>query len=160
MNDADGANTTPLETACRAQGVPSGFEQANTQITTFTGGNPDLDPEDSDSYTVGIVHDATWAEGFAERLTFELTYYNHQIDGAIQALDIQALLNACLRRAAARIPSCARHSRASAAATCVRLTTFWRTWARSRPTASTSRSTGAATRCQLARSRPACRPRA
>jgi iron complex outermembrane receptor protein len=96
VNDADGPNTTPLETACRAQGVPSGFEQANTQITTFTGGNPDLDPEDSDSYTVGIVHDATWAEGFADRLTFELTYYNHQIDGAIQALDIQALLNACL----------------------------------------------------------------
>ncbi len=53
VNDADGPNTTPLETACRAQGVPSGFEQANTQITTFTGGNPDLDPEDSDSYTVG-----------------------------------------------------------------------------------------------------------
>ena len=40
--DADGPNTTPLETACRAQGVPSGFEQANTQITTFTGGNPNL----------------------------------------------------------------------------------------------------------------------
>ncbi len=96
VNDADGLNTTPLETACRAQGVPSGFEQANTQITTFTGGNPDLDPEDSDSYTAGIVHDATWAEGFAERLTFELTYYNYKIDGAIQALDIQALLNACL----------------------------------------------------------------
>ena len=25
------------------------FEQANTQITTFTGGNPDLQPENSDS---------------------------------------------------------------------------------------------------------------
>lgn len=96
VDDADGPNTTQLETACRAQGVPSGFEQANTQITTFTGGNPDLQPEKSDSYTAGIVHDATWAESFASRLTFELTWFSHEIDSGIQARDIQALINACL----------------------------------------------------------------
>jgi iron complex outermembrane receptor protein len=96
VDDADGPNTTPLETACRAQGVTSGFEQANTQITTFTGGNPDLQPEKSDSYTVGIVHDATWAESFSSRLTFELTYFNHEIESGIQARDLAALLDACL----------------------------------------------------------------
>src|SRR5213076_1252337 len=32
---------------CAAAGVPVTFEQANTQITTFTGGNPNLDPEKS-----------------------------------------------------------------------------------------------------------------
>jgi iron complex outermembrane receptor protein len=96
VNDADGPNTTPLETACRAQGVPSGFQQANTQITTFTGGNPDLQPEKSDSFTFGLVHYAGWAEGFADVLTFELTYYSHEIESGIQARDIQALLNACL----------------------------------------------------------------
>ena len=96
VNDADGLNSTPLETACRAQGVPNGFQQANTQITTFTGGNAELQPEKSDSYTVGLVHDATWAEGFADRLTFELTYFSHEIESGIQARDIQALLNACL----------------------------------------------------------------
>jgi iron complex outermembrane receptor protein len=94
--DSDGPNTTTLETACRAQGVPSGFEQANTQITTFTGGNPDLKPEKSDSYTVGVIHDATWADSFAQRLTFELTYFNYKIEDGIQARDIAALLNACL----------------------------------------------------------------
>jgi iron complex outermembrane receptor protein len=96
VNDADGVNTTPLETACRAQGVPSGFQQANTQITTFTGGNAELQPEKSDSYTLGLVHNATWAEGWADTLTFELTYYSHEIESGIQARDIQALLNACL----------------------------------------------------------------
>jgi iron complex outermembrane receptor protein len=96
VNNADGLNTTALETACRAQGVPSGFEQANTQITTFTGGNPDLKPEKSDSYTVGLIHDATWADSFAQHLTFELTYFNYKIDDGIQARDIAALLNACL----------------------------------------------------------------
>ena len=77
--------------------MPTGFEQANTQITTFTGGNPGpAIPRSRTATPSGIVHDATWAEGFAERLTFELTYYNHEIDSGIQALDIQALLNACL----------------------------------------------------------------
>ena len=113
MNDADGPNTTPLETACRAQGVPSGFEQANTQITTFTGGNPDLQPEKSDSYTVGIVHDATWAESWSSRLTFELTYFSHEIDSGIQARDLAALLNACLAAGGTRSRRCARRSRAA-----------------------------------------------
>ena len=94
---APGVNT-PLANACRAQGVPNGFEQANTQITTFTGGNPDLQPEESDSYSLGMVYSPTWAEGMAwsQRMDFELGYYRHEIDGAIQARDIQALLNSCL----------------------------------------------------------------
>jgi iron complex outermembrane receptor protein len=98
VDDSDGLNTTPLETACRAQGVPNGFEQANTQITTFTGGNDELDPETSDSYTVGLVYQPAWAQGAAgtQSLALELTYYNYQIDDAIQARDLQALLNACL----------------------------------------------------------------
>jgi iron complex outermembrane recepter protein len=106
VNDADGLNTTPLETACRAQGVPSGFEQANTQITSFTGGNADLEPETSDSITIGFVHDATWAKGAAvDRLTFELTYYKHEIDGGIQARDLQALLNACVNEGGGTDPT-------------------------------------------------------
>ncbi len=98
VDAGDGLNTTPLETACRAQGVPNGFRQANTQITTFTGGNPNLSPEDSKSYTFGVVYSPSWAEGlsWSDRLDFELSYYNHKIDGAIQARDIQALLDACL----------------------------------------------------------------
>jgi iron complex outermembrane recepter protein len=83
---------------CAAQNVPPGFQQANTQITTFTGGNPHLKPEKSDNYTVGLVYNAGWAEGHAAtaRLNAEVTYYNVKVKGAIQAEDIQALLNACL----------------------------------------------------------------
>jgi iron complex outermembrane receptor protein len=97
VNRADGVSPG-LEAACVAQGVPDGFEQANTQITTFTGGNPDLDPEESDSYTVGLVYSPGWAEGlsWSQKLDFELSYYHHEIDKAIQARDIQTLLNSCL----------------------------------------------------------------
>jgi iron complex outermembrane recepter protein len=99
---------------CRAQGVPAGFQQANTQITTFTGGNASLKPEKSDSWTAGIVYNAGWAQGHAgtDRLNFETTYYNIKVKGAIQAEDIQALLNACLSTGAGTDPVlCAPFSR-------------------------------------------------
>jgi iron complex outermembrane recepter protein len=91
-------NTSPLAQACRAQGVPNGFQQANTQITTYTGGNPHLRPERSKSFTVGFVYDASWARNLpgTARLTLESTYYHHKVTGAIQAADLQSLLNACL----------------------------------------------------------------
>jgi iron complex outermembrane receptor protein len=91
-------NNSALANACRAQGAPNGFQQANSQITTFTGGNVHLSPEKSDSYTAGFIYDASWAKGMAQtsRLTLEMTYYNDKIKGAIGAEDIQALLNACL----------------------------------------------------------------
>ncbi|HVI57885.1 MAG TPA: TonB-dependent receptor [Luteimonas sp.] len=94
-----GAGPAPeFAAGCAAQGVPPGFEQANTQITTFTGGNPDLQPEESKSWTAGLVYSPGWAEdsAWSDRVDFELGYYHHEIDGAIQARDIQALLNACL----------------------------------------------------------------
>jgi iron complex outermembrane receptor protein len=83
---------------CHAQGVPAGFEQANTQITTFTGGNPKLQPEESKSYTLGTVYSPSWAEGMVhtQRLDFELTYYNYVVNDAIGARDIQSLLETCL----------------------------------------------------------------
>ncbi|MGN6150442.1 MAG: TonB-dependent receptor domain-containing protein, partial [Lysobacteraceae bacterium] len=84
---------------CAAQGAPATFEQANTQITTFTGGNPDLDAEKSDSWTLGVVYSPGWGEdqAWSRKLDFELGYYDHKIDGAIQAQDLQSLLATCLR---------------------------------------------------------------
>ena len=100
---------------CAAQGVPAGFQQANTQITTFTGGNTNLKPEKSDSYTAGIVYHPGWAEGHGatQRLQFEATYYNHKVKGAIQAEDIQQLLNACLAAGGTDPNLCAPFTRIS-----------------------------------------------
>lgn len=81
---------------CLAQGAPPNFEQANTQIIAFTGGNPDLEPEESNNYNIGAVWSPSWAEGaWADRLDFEVDYYNYRIKKGIQAPDIQALLNGC-----------------------------------------------------------------
>jgi iron complex outermembrane receptor protein len=93
-----GGLSPALQAACLKQGAPVGFQQANTQITTFTGGNAQLKPEKSKSYTLGFLYNASWAEGllFTRKLTLEATYYHHKINGAIAAEDIQQLLNTCL----------------------------------------------------------------
>lgn len=113
VDSSDGLNNRPGEAACRAQGVPDLFEQANTQITTFTGGNPDLDPEESDSWTLGLVYSPGWAEnvGWARKLDVELGYYNHKIDNAIQARDIQTQLNRCIAAGGLDPQFCADFSR-------------------------------------------------
>ncbi len=59
-NGATGANATN----CAALGVPNpgSFEQANTQISIRTGGNPALRPETSKSTTAGATYSPAWAE--------------------------------------------------------------------------------------------------
>jgi len=94
VNTADGVSPG-LEANCVAAGVPNGFEQANTQITTFTGGNPDLDPEKSKNYNVGAVWSPSFASDWSSRLDFEFDYFHYKITDAIQAPDTQALLNGC-----------------------------------------------------------------
>jgi iron complex outermembrane receptor protein len=112
---AGGPNPSALEVACRAQGVPVGFQQANPQIITFTGGNAELQPEESRSYTGGIVYRAGWAEGRTgiDQLAFEFTYYKHKISGAVQARDLVALLNSCLAGGGTAGPTCAPFHRIS-----------------------------------------------
>jgi iron complex outermembrane receptor protein len=102
-----------LQAACIKQGAPVGFQQANTQITTFTGGNANLKPEKSESYTMGFVYDASWAQDilFTRKLTLEATYYHHLIKGAIAPEDIQQLLNACLAAGGTSPTLCAPFTR-------------------------------------------------
>ena len=82
---------------CAAAGVPTSFEQANTQIITFTGGNADLQPEKSRNWNLGAVYSPSWADNlsWASKLDFEADYFHYKITDAIQAPDIQTVLNNC-----------------------------------------------------------------
>jgi iron complex outermembrane receptor protein len=93
----DGSAPTAPANVCAALGVPVGQQQSNSQISVNTGGNPDLQPEGADSYTFGFVFSPGFASetAWSERLDVEFTYYSHEIDGAIQAVDAQTQLNLC-----------------------------------------------------------------
>lgn len=78
-------------------GVPDDYMQINPQISTTTGGNPGLNPEEAETLTLGMVYSPSWAEdtAWANSLDFEVTYYDIEIDGAIQAVDAQFILDQC-----------------------------------------------------------------
>ena len=88
-----------LESNCRALGVPAGYAQPNPQISVTTGGNRDLEPERADSFSAGFVWSPTAAveAGIAERMDIEVTFYRHEIEGAIQAIDAQTQLDLCVQ---------------------------------------------------------------
>ena len=83
---------------CAALGVPTTFTQINPQISVQTGGNPDLTPEKSDTYTIGFAYSPRWAGGGAlvNGVTIDANYYNIKLDSAIQALSAQNQLTSCV----------------------------------------------------------------
>lgn len=89
------AATTP---ECVADGVPPDYEQANPQISVVTSGNEALEPETSRSLMLGAVWSPSFADqaAWSDRLDLGMTFYKHTIDGAIQALDAQTILNRCV----------------------------------------------------------------
>ena len=75
----------------------SGISQ---NVTTITGGNPDLDPEESDTWTVGLV----WSPE-AANLQVSVDYYSLEIADAIGTLNTTQIVNNCYQDPAA--PECA-----------------------------------------------------
>ncbi len=63
------------------------------QTQSLTGGNPDLDPESSDTYTFGVVVEPRFIPG----LTFSVDYFDITVDDFISAgIGAQVVLDNCL----------------------------------------------------------------
>jgi len=74
---------------CASDGVPAGFTQPNTQIRTTVGGNPNTQPEESESTNFGIIVNPL------ENLTVYLDYYDIEITDTISSIGGQLILNGC-----------------------------------------------------------------
>ncbi|GAB3379890.1 TonB-dependent receptor [Lysobacter fragariae] len=83
---------------CTALGVPAGTVQIDPQISVNTGGNPNLDPERSQSFTTGVVWSPWFGNGakWSEKFDIEATFYRHTVEGAIQAISAQTQLDLCV----------------------------------------------------------------
>ncbi|MBN8506045.1 MAG: TonB-dependent receptor [Burkholderiales bacterium] len=81
--------TSTVYQNCQAAGVPVGFRQLGNTILTTVGGNPNLEPEDADTLTAGIVWTPT------RSLTLTLDYYNIKISNAIQSVAGSTKLATC-----------------------------------------------------------------
>ena len=67
---------------------------ANTQITLFSGGNPNLKPEIADTYTAGVVYQPSFAE-WAKGLQVSVDWYAIQVAGFVGQLGAQRIANEC-----------------------------------------------------------------
>ncbi len=94
------SNVTAADAAnCAALGVPAGYVAFNPQTSVSTGGNSNLSPETSDTFTVGF----TWNLGFLsdnvnfiESSLFEVNYYDIELKDAIQPPSAQDILDSCI----------------------------------------------------------------
>jgi len=88
---------------CQADGLAPDFNLATFQATTLQGGNPNLQPETSESLTVGLVFTPSFLEG----LTVSLDYFDIQIEDAVGTAPTSEIISACYASAGFSDPLCA-----------------------------------------------------
>ena len=92
----------PIYQACNLAGVPSGYVQLGNTILTTVGGNPDLQPEDAETFTVGLV----WEPTFVSGLALTLDYWDIEIDDSIQQIPGSEVLSICYETGDLSHPFC------------------------------------------------------
>ncbi|MDP3403635.1 MAG: TonB-dependent receptor [Brevundimonas sp.] len=91
-NIALGNNPANRLANCRADGIPVGFtDPLTSQFAGRTGGNPNLQEEESDSFTYGVVLQPRFIPGLA----ITVDYYNVEIKNAVQAVTTQDIVDSC-----------------------------------------------------------------
>ena len=85
-----------VEAICVREGVPAAAYgtsaiQPNSQIEALFGGNPDLEAEVADTFTIGLVAQPSFLDG----LTVKLDYFDIEIDGVIGTIPANTVLNGC-----------------------------------------------------------------
>lgn len=100
-----GLSTNP---ACTNVVADGSFGQTDTQLNAIKGGNADLSPEEGEVITVGFVYEPSWFDGFSSTVDF----WNAKLDGAINPIGSQNILNICFNSTAANpSPLCSLFSR-------------------------------------------------
>lgn len=101
-----GARSAAVKALCVQQGVPAAdinsFTQATLGLTEQSGGNPNLQAEKSDTYTVGAVISPPWVP----RLNLTVDYFNVDVRGAITSINAQQTLDDCFTNLNPSSPTC------------------------------------------------------
>jgi outer membrane receptor protein involved in Fe transport len=100
INAADAHTAGTLSNLCRLTGVPEntiGYVAApnSGQVNQQTGGNPNLGPEEADTWTIGAV----WQPAFVPSLRLSLDYYDIKIDKTINSPSLDDVINGCYDKA-------------------------------------------------------------
>jgi outer membrane receptor protein involved in Fe transport len=91
-NINEGVNPSKRAANCQSLGMPAGFtalDGATTKI--FVSGNKDLDAEESESLTIGLVYTPQWTDN----LSVGVDYWEITIDEAIATIEGADILTSC-----------------------------------------------------------------
>jgi iron complex outermembrane receptor protein len=87
-----GTNANPvIQANCAADGLPQNFFLGTEQALGYEGGNIDLEPETSKSWTYGIVYTPSFVEGLA----VTLDWFDIEIDDAIGTAGAGNIIQNC-----------------------------------------------------------------
>jgi iron complex outermembrane receptor protein len=98
----NGGRDTPqpanIQANCATLGVDPGLTQINPQLSALSIGNDQLQPEESDNLTFGIVYSPAWSEGlgWSDGMTFSIDFYDVEITDAVQGISPGDLIDACV----------------------------------------------------------------
>lgn len=76
---------------CAAAGISSTFVQKDPQVRAKVGGNPDTQPETSESTSVGLVYSPEFIDG----LSMTLDWYKVEIENAIGSRSAASIMSRC-----------------------------------------------------------------
>lgn len=99
-NSALDANTIAN---CQADGLPGNFNIATFQATTLQGGNPNLKPETSETYTFGFV----FTPSAIENLSISVDYFDVSIEDAVGSAPTSEVISQCYASSNFSDPLCA-----------------------------------------------------
>jgi outer membrane receptor protein involved in Fe transport len=95
--DIDFMPSAAAQQECILQGVDPAdiatFEHFGVGFGVRSGGNPDLEEETADTFTIGMVYSPSFLEG----LNITLDYYDIEISDAVNQLTAQEVVNNCFR---------------------------------------------------------------
>jgi iron complex outermembrane recepter protein len=80
---------------CAADGLPADFKLTSNQSSSLVGGNPELNPEESESLTVGVVY----TPAFIENFSIALDYFDIEITNGIGTAGTSNIINGCYESA-------------------------------------------------------------
>jgi len=109
-NNANFGNLTAAQQSiCVAQGVPQGgWQQDDTQLKATVGGNPNIQPEQGETMTVGLA----WSPEFLDGFTATLDWWSVDLDDGFNTLAVENVIENCLNSGSANSSQCANVIRA------------------------------------------------
>jgi iron complex outermembrane receptor protein len=88
----NGPDAAQVNALCAAQGAGANFPQGNSQVRALTGGNPELEPEFADTYTIGLV----WQPQFQDnQFRVALDWFRYELDDVIGGVGAASIVSRC-----------------------------------------------------------------